>query len=138
MASQPNTQPATPVTATVPTIGSLALLASGMCQSPKAIACNTRPRPGPNALAASGTLTVVVNTHPVFGSATVANGSLVLSGAAGVANGNFYLLGSTNLLTPLANWTRLLTNQFDPNGNFDVTNPLPPNTPSEFYRLQVP
>ena len=51
---------------------------------------------------------------------------------------NFYLLGSTNLLTPLANWTRLLTNQFDPGGNFDFTNPLPPNTPSEFYRLQVP
>jgi len=99
---------------------------------PAGLAWNT------NALAASGTLTVVVNTHPVFGSATVANGGLILSGTAGVANGNFYLLGSTNLLTPLANWTRLLTNQFDSNGNFDFTNLIPTNSPAAFYRLQVP
>jgi len=62
----------------------------------------------------------------------------VLQGGAGVAGANFYLVGTTNLATPIANWTRLLTNQFDGSGNFDFTNLLPSNTPQSFYRLQVP
>jgi hypothetical protein len=67
----------------------------------------------------------------------LAGGGLVFKGGAGVANANFYLLGSTNLATPLAGWTRLLTNQFDGNGNFSLTNYAATN-PQSFYRLQVP
>lgn len=99
---------------------------------PTGLAWNT------NALATNATLSVVVNTHPLFSSATVANTGLVLSGTAGVANANFYLLGTTNLATPPANWPRLLTNQFDGAGNFIFTNPLNPTAPQTFYRLQVP
>jgi len=99
---------------------------------PAGLAWNT------NALATSGTLSVVVTTHPVFGPVTFANGALVLAGTAGVANASFYLLGSTNLATPLANWTRLLTNQFDGSGNFDFTNLISPTNSPMFYRLQVP
>jgi hypothetical protein len=37
-----------------------------------------------------------------------------------------------------SNWTQLLTNQFDDNGNFDFTNAIPPSLPQNFYLLQLP
>jgi hypothetical protein len=61
-----------------------------------------------------------------------------LSGTGGMANTNYYLLASTNMATPLINWTRLLANPFDTSGNFIFTNPLNPNWPQRFYRLQLP
>jgi hypothetical protein len=39
---------------------------------------------------------------------------------------------------PLTNWTRLLTNQFDGNGNFNFTNPLDPGSAQSFDLLQLP
>jgi autotransporter-associated beta strand protein len=91
-----------------------------------------------NAFATNGLLSVVVTTHPVISSAALSPAGLVLHGTAGVSGGNFYLLGSTNLLTPVSNWTRLLTNQFDGQGNFLFTNLMPTNTPQWFYQLQEP
>ena len=64
-------------------------------------------------------------------------GGLALTGTGGVANGNFYLLGSTNLITPLTNWTPMLTNQFDANGNFDFTNPINLGSQQSFYLLKI-
>jgi len=86
----------------------------------------------------NGTVSVVVNTAPFIGSILLSGNSLVLSGTGGVANVNYYLTGSTNLTTPLSNWTRLLTNQFDAGGNFNLTNDLDPNSAQNFYQLQVP
>ncbi len=91
-----------------------------------------------NALATNGAISVVVTTRPVIGAAALAGGGLRFSGGAGVAGANFYLLGSTNLATPLTNWTRLLTNQFDGSGNFNFTNLLKANAQQSFYQLEVP
>jgi autotransporter-associated beta strand protein len=99
---------------------------------PAGLAWNT------NALATNGSLSVVVTTHPIISSAQITPAGLVLQGTAGVAAANFYLLSSTNLAAPMSDWTPLLTNQFDGNGNFDFTNPLAPNLPESFFRLQVP
>jgi alpha-tubulin suppressor-like RCC1 family protein len=52
--------------------------------------------------------------------------------------GTYYVLASSNLLTPLTNWTLIATNQFDGAGSFIFTNPAPTNAPQEFYRLQLP
>jgi hypothetical protein len=82
--------------------------------------------------------TVVIATQPVISSISFAGNKLVMNGNAGVANANFYLLGASNVATPAANWQRLLTNQFDNNGNFNFTNPPNTNWPQGFYRLQVP
>ena len=90
-----------------------------------------------NSINTNGVLSVVVTATPLIGAVSIAGGGLVFKGGAGVANANFYLLGSTNLATPLAGWTRLLTNQFDGNGNFSLTNYAATN-PQSFYRLQVP
>jgi len=90
-----------------------------------------------NILNTSGTLSVAVVSKPLIASAAVSSDGFELTGTGGVANANYYLLGSTNLAAPLTNWTRLLTNQFDSNGNFNFTNPAG-NDPQLFYLLQLP
>jgi autotransporter-associated beta strand protein len=90
-----------------------------------------------NSLNSGGTLSVVVVNKPFIVSAAVSSDGFELAGTGGVANANYYLLGSTNLAAPLTNWTRLLTNQFDGNGNFNFTNPIG-NDPQSFYFLQLP
>jgi hypothetical protein len=53
-------------------------------------------------------------------------------------NSSFYTLTATNVALPLANWSRVATNQFDANGYFNLTNPVDFATPQLFYRLQLP
>lgn len=91
-----------------------------------------------NQLATAGIISVVSTLQPVFGAATIAGANLVLSGSNGPASGSYYVLTSTNVGTPLANWLRLTTNQFDGAGGFNFTNPVNPLTPQLFYRLQLP
>ena len=91
-----------------------------------------------SAVNTNGTLSVVVAApSPVITSVVVSGDGLTFTGTGGVANANFYLLGSTNLTTPVTNWTRLLTNQFDASGYFNFTNPIG-NDPQTFYLLQLP
>lgn len=97
--------------------------------------------PGPglgwktSALATNGTLTVV--PVPVINRVTVVGTNLVFFGTNGLSNDAYYVLASTNVALPLTNWMRLATNQFD-GDNFAITNPLDPNTPQQFYLLQLP
>jgi autotransporter-associated beta strand protein len=85
-----------------------------------------------------GAIRIVSETTPVIGNISVSGGNLVMSGTGGVTNGTYYVLTSTNIATPLANWTRLLTNPFDVGGNFNFTNAIPPTAPQNFYLLQLP
>ncbi len=50
---------------------------------------------------------------------------------------HFAVLASTNLLTPMSNWTVLGTNPFNGNGTFDYTNPIVPGTPRQFLRVEA-
>jgi autotransporter-associated beta strand protein len=88
------------------------------------------------ALNTNGTLSVIVTARPFLGMGSAGNG-FMFSGTGGVANANFYLLASTNIATPLSGWMRLLTNQFDNDGNFNFTSAAGTNAQS-FYRLLVP
>jgi autotransporter-associated beta strand protein len=99
---------------------------------PAGLAWNT------SALNTGGILSVVVKPYPVVSSARISVNGLVFSGNSGVGYASYYLLGSTNLATPVTNWTRLLTNQFDAGGNFNFTNPMAPSAPQSFYQLQIP
>ncbi len=91
-----------------------------------------------NALNTSGTLSVVVVARPFIASAVMSGDGFMLTGTGGVANANFYLLGSTNLSTPVSNWTRLVTNQFDGSGDFNSITAMNTNSPQSFYLLQLP
>ena len=93
-----------------------------------------------NVLNTSGVISVVSTAPPnppVFGLISISANNFIFSGTGGVANANFYLLGSTNLSTPVSNWTRLLTNQFDNSGDFNFTNAINSNTAQSFYLLQL-
>ncbi|MFM2081600.1 MAG: hypothetical protein RL380_291, partial [Verrucomicrobiota bacterium] len=85
---------------------------------------------------------VVVSTNtvpPVFsGVGNFSGNDLVFGGSNGAPFGNYFVLTSTNLTLPTSNWTRLLTNQFDANGNFNFTGSVTTNVLDNFYRLQLP
>jgi len=74
---------------------------------------------------------------PVIGSARVTGGNVIFSGTGGPAAGQYAVLTATNLTTPAADWTALMTNSFDGGGNFSFTNLLNPNAPQQFYQLRT-
>jgi hypothetical protein len=76
---------------------------------------------------------------PVINSVALLGGNLVFSGTNGGTEGNdYYVLTSTNVALPLANWTKLATNQFGVGGSFTFTNAVVPGSPQRFYLLQLP
>jgi hypothetical protein len=79
-------------------------------------------------------LTSFGNIHAESG----VSGSFILSGTGGGSNGTYYVLTSSNLLTPLVQWTYIATNQFDSQGDFIFTNTAQTNAPQLFYLLQLP
>ncbi|HTB84565.1 MAG TPA: hypothetical protein VK742_12995, partial [Candidatus Sulfotelmatobacter sp.] len=87
----------------------------------------------------NGSITVVVgpsSTPPVITGESFIPGNLILMGTNGSMNGTFYVVTTTNLTTPMTNWTYLFTNQFDGSGNFNVTNPYTPLWPASFFRIK--
>jgi fibronectin-binding autotransporter adhesin len=83
-------------------------------------------------------LIVQTQTPPVFGSIVMADGNAIFKGTGGPTNVPYYVLMTTNIGLPAASWTRIATNQFDFNGNFNCTNAITPGVPQTFYRLQLP
>ncbi len=84
-----------------------------------------------------GFLNVVAGApQPVISSTKVSGGNLIFGGTGGMANGNYAVLTTTNLATPIINWTSLVTNSFDNAGAFSVTNAISVGTPQLFYRIK--
>jgi len=88
-----------------------------------------------NTLKTSGTISVVVLTPPMISGIQISGAGLVISGSGGAGNWPYVVLTATNLATP--QWTPIATNQFDPVGNFIITNPVDPNQRQTFYQLQL-
>jgi len=81
----------------------------------------------------------VIASSPSFGNIiATGGGSFILSGTGGKSNGTYYVLASSNLLTPLADWTYIATDQFDGLGGFIFTNTAQTDASQEFYLLQMP
>lgn len=72
---------------------------------------------------------------PVISSDSASGGNFIFSGTNGFPGDVYYLLSSTNLAS--GHWTLEVTNTFDANGAFSVTNTVAPRAPQEFYRLQL-
>ena len=81
---------------------------------------------------------VAATSQPVISSTLLLGGNLIFSGTNGAANGSYSVWTTTNLATPFTNWMTLLTNTFDATGSFSVTNPIPPGSSQQFYRIQSP
>ena len=93
-----------------------------------------------NNLATTGILSIVpgaVVSQPGITSITLSGSQLVISGTNGAAGQQYNVLESTNLLTPLANWTPISTNTFSGSA-FSVTNTVNPHAPQNFYLLRLP
>lgn len=91
---------------------------------------------------ANGALNLVVG-HPAqpayITRVSVSGTTLTLTATNGAPNGQYTLLESTNLLLPINQWTSVFTNSFDGSGDLNLsTNIITPNTPQEFYLLQMP
>ena len=85
-----------------------------------------------------GTLNVIAGaSQPVVNSVHISNGNLIFSGTNGTAGGNYAVLTSTNVTTPLALWTSLVTNSFVGTGTFSVTNAISAGTPHRFYLIKL-
>ena len=64
--------------------------------------------------------------------------NLILTGAGG-SGSSYTVLTTTNLTTPLANWSTNATGlPFGAGGSVNYTNPINPATPKLFYRIRVP
>jgi len=74
---------------------------------------------------------------PGFGAVNLSGTNLVFSGTNGVPDWPYLVLASTNLNLPIANWTRVATNQFDADGGFIFTNGISAGSPWQFFILQV-
>jgi hypothetical protein len=66
--------------------------------------------------------------------------NLTLSGEYGISGLVYTVLASTNVASPLSQWTRLSTDSWSTNGAFTLTltNALNPLVPQRFYLLQMP
>jgi Pel9A-like, right handed beta helix region/Immunoglobulin I-set domain len=62
---------------------------------------------------------------------------IVLSGIGGSSNATYVLLAGTDVAASAAGWSEVMTNAFDANGDFILTNPLAPGSPQQFYRLRI-
>jgi autotransporter-associated beta strand protein len=74
---------------------------------------------------------------PKFTSVSQSAGNIIISGSNGPTTGNYAVLISSNLLLPLSNWTALSTNAFNPDGTFNITNPIDKTIRRQFYDIQV-
>jgi hypothetical protein len=74
---------------------------------------------------------------PQISQTAMTDGQFEFSGSNGVENGVYFVLAATNLAAPATGWAVMATNTFDPAGDFSVSIPVAPGTPSTFFRLSL-
>jgi len=79
-----------------------------------------------------GATSVTVNA-PVY-----SGGNLILTGSGGSAGAGYTVLTTTNLLTPIANWTTNTTGVFSGTGAFSNSIPVIVTQPAQFFDVRVP
>jgi autotransporter-associated beta strand protein len=94
-----------------------------------------------NNLTSNGSITAGVASatpaQPYITSVSLSGTALVINGTNGTAGLQFEVLSSTNVATPLSNWTSISTNTFS-SGNFSVTNTITAGVPRSFFILRIP
>jgi pectate lyase len=76
-------------------------------------------------------------TQPYITQVLSSPAGLIIRGTNGSPGASYQLLSSPNVALSRANWNVLATNQFDGNGNFACTNPVPPADAQMLYCLLV-
>ncbi|HWY30590.1 MAG TPA: LamG-like jellyroll fold domain-containing protein [Candidatus Acidoferrum sp.] len=87
----------------------------------------------------AGLITVTAApSQPVISSTKLLGGNLIFGGTNGTALGGYSVLTTTNITTPLANWTLSSTGSFDGSGAFSVTNTISSGSAKRFYMIRTP
>jgi hypothetical protein len=87
----------------------------------------------------NGTFVVNQLPAPTITHVGLSGENIVISGTNNAGpGGTYHLLTSTNIATPLSNWTVLTSGSIDGNGNVNSTNAINAATSRSFYILQVP
>jgi autotransporter-associated beta strand protein len=90
-------------------------------------------------LAVDGTIRVAsVQIPPTINPPVYSGGNLILTGTGGTPSASFTWLTSTNVVSPIAQWTTNTTGTFDGSGNFSNAFPVTKSERSRFFRLRVP
>jgi hypothetical protein len=74
---------------------------------------------------------------PTISSSSVSSGNLILAGSGGTPSASFAWLTTTNLATPLPEWTTNTTGTFDSSGNFSNSIPVDLSVPAQFFVLKA-
>jgi len=99
-----------------------------------------------NNLNVDGTLTVVSvapagpTTNATITKVTLSGTNLLVHGTNNNVPNNtlhYVVLTSTNIATPLTNWSPVVTNIYNNDGTFDFTNPVVPGTPRQFIDVKA-
>jgi hypothetical protein len=80
----------------------------------------------------------VVSTPPTFSTPKISGGNLILTGTGGTPGAGYTLLTTTNVATPLTNWTTNTTGTLDGTGSFSNGVPITTPPPAKFFRLRTP
>jgi hypothetical protein len=81
----------------------------------------------------------IVPTLPTMAPPRVSGGNLILTGTGGTPAGYSYTwLTTTNLKTPLANWTTNTTGNLSGTGSLSNAIPITATPPASFFRLRMP
>ena len=72
-----------------------------------------------------------------LGTPSISGSELTIPLTGGYSNLQFTALMTTNLTPPVV-WSPTLTNQFDPSGNFTLTNTYSPSQPQKYLRVSLP
>jgi hypothetical protein len=63
--------------------------------------------------------------------------NLTLNAAAGIPGSSLAVVTSTDVNAPLDSWTIVVSDVFDPTGNYTTIIPVDTNTPQQFYAIRA-
>ena len=88
--------------------------------------------------AASVTIVGIVFTPTIIQTIARTGSQVIINGAGGLAGATYRILTATNLALPLAQWTPVVTNQFNASNAFSYTNVIQPNLRGQYFRVSLP
>jgi autotransporter-associated beta strand protein len=97
-------------------------------------------------LTVDGTLTVVSvapsgpTTNTTITKVSLSGTNLLVHGTNNNVPNNtlhYVVLSSTNIATPLSNWTAVVTNTYNSDGTFDYLSPIVPGIPNQFIDIKA-
>jgi len=68
----------------------------------------------------------------------VSGSSLTIEGVSGTTGGQYAVLASTDVTLPVSQWTPIVTNALDSNGNFSFTTNYNTAVPKQFFMVRTP